>query len=343
MTTIQSERDFCLVLLGLLAAKNLTEALASEALSWWQNAAGPRGGWEPEFGRLLARVSGRKLPAGEAMPLLERAALERLQELAPDTMLTVVREKFAAIASRVGGPVLDSDLRDLDRIQRLMQLRKYLEPVDDAAAAHGALQSVARELAQTIEERNTLVCLIAHFVIRNGGQAGWWQDPAPGSQAFVGFELPSTDASASSQVAFPMDERDPRRPWETLPLYSRDEAYPASGHEWGRISDFLHTAKERLAPALAKPDLEQRSGRGVRATRLDETPAGELDQGAGEGSPDTPAAPSAESDPPAEAPVGELDQGAGAGAVSAATPAEAPMGELDQGAGAGSSAATPAT
>ncbi len=191
----------------------------------------------------------------------------RLEALAPDRLIGVIREKVATYAGRLAerAPAMESDIRDLDRVVKLLQIRGYLmleelklpdfvgkmltrmESEHESTYDRDALE---QELAQAVAwrdrayaERNTLACVVARCIIEHGGRAGTWRDDAgeAGFQVVVGFDLPQ------GQVTFHMDERDPRRPWETLPEYrANEDGSRWDGHtdaeKWSRVRDFLDTA-----------------------------------------------------------------------------------------------------
>lgn len=269
MLKLTNERDFLLFLGGMLAGRDLSGSLAGDALTWWRDAGGPREGAGSEVGQLLGGLAGRSLDAAEASTRLRVAISERLEALAPERLIQVIRDKVAQYATRLAerAPAMESDLRDLERVVKLLQIRGYLmleelnvrelverhlqrletetEAIFDADAHR---QEVGQQIAfrdRAYTERNALACVVARCIVEHGGNAGTWHDAdgEPGFQTVVGFELPVA-AGAVAQVSFHMDERDPRRPWETLPKYpGADEGNPWDGHtdhaKWLRVRDFL--------------------------------------------------------------------------------------------------------
>lgn len=271
MIKLTNERDFCLFLGGLLAGRDLSGSLAGDALTWFREAGGPREGTGSEIGQLLGRLAGLELDPIEASVQLRLAVSDRLEALAPERVIQVIRDKVAQYANRLAerAPAMESDLRDLDRVSKLLQIRAYLtleglnvrelverhlqrletetEVLYDADARRQEVEQQVAFRDRAYTERNTLACVVARCIVEHGGNAGTWHDGdgEPGFQTVVGFELPVA-AGAVAQVSFHMDERDPRRPWETLPKYpGSDDGNPWDGHtdhaKWLRVRDFLDT------------------------------------------------------------------------------------------------------
>ena len=134
MIEIHTERDFFHVLAGVLVGRDLSTGLASEAVSWWRNAKGPRSGLAGKVGGLLNRIAAGDWE-GEPVEWFAAANTELrslvsqwIDERRPSALTAAVHSRMSTHEERLlaGAPTMDPDLRDLERLSRLLQIRSHL-------------------------------------------------------------------------------------------------------------------------------------------------------------------------------------------------------------------------
>ena len=277
MIEIKTERDFLHWFAGVLSAVDLTSALASEALTCWRSARGPREGHAAEIGRVLAGFGEVDAdPASGARAAVSRKlrelVSERLEATAPPNILAEIEQRLALHEGRIGGPTLETDLRELDRLVKLVQLRRWVgmlrrddetwhdhglavrreaQLVDhevDVVVARDELELLSNYRDRAYQERNFLACIVARLVLDAGGVAGRFQDESgeAGFRTVVAIDLPT------GQATFHMDERDERAPWELLPAYPHPWDGHTDGAKWERLRAFLSSPFQPDTPAQAR-------------------------------------------------------------------------------------------
>lgn len=180
----------------------------------------------------------------------------------PENLLDVVEADFRAYAARfqAGAPVLEPDLRKLDRL--LKMLGRVDDEEDDGPTR---LAHILAYRDRAYQERNRLVCLVARLALLSGWRAGTWRDPdgEPGFALVVGVELPT------GQVSFHMDERDPVAPWTALPTFPGSYDQHTDVEKWDRLLRAVADIHAGATPDYARRAMQT-------AAALDTGPVGQL-------------------------------------------------------------------
>lgn len=151
MIEIKTERDFLHWFAGVLSAGDLNSGLASAAMECWRSARGPREGHAAEIGRVLAAfgevdadpASGARAAVSQK---LRELVSERLEVTAPPSVIAEIEQRLAHHEGRIGGPTLEVDTRELDRLLKLVQLRTMVDVQKSGLKEHVGrmLQEMAR-------------------------------------------------------------------------------------------------------------------------------------------------------------------------------------------------------